>query len=73
VTPEQTGYQQRAFNLGSDARLKGRSATTSPYLPGTAQNVAWRAGWLDVENHWGEKAFWNVRPLPAIRDCVSVN
>jgi len=43
---------QRAFNLGSDARLDGLLLNDCPFPPGGTPWSYWRAGWEDVETHW---------------------
>ena len=56
----------RAFNLGSDARIAGLPLTACPY-PSAVEAKAWRSGFHDAEDHWGDKDWvrgrWHVRPL----------
>lgn len=58
---------RRAFNLGADARLAGRSLAANPYehLGERVEYRLWKRGWEDVAGHWGD---WNpeAKPLPAV-------
>lgn len=62
----------KAFNVGSDARLKGLSLSDNPYLPGSPQSVSWKAGWKDADKHWGTRARGPIKALPQVHD-YSVN
>ena len=55
---------ERAFNLGSDARLAGISKRDCPFdrLKQELERRAWRAGWLDVNNCWPR----DKKPLPIL-------
>lgn len=52
-----TSRNARAFNRGSDARIKGRSRDENPYdftlFPDEHRN--WRLGWDDVEKFYPNK------------------
>jgi hypothetical protein len=52
--PESREPLRLAFNLGCDARLSGLPLDHSPYCGGTDLARYWRAGWFDVDVHWGE-------------------
>lgn len=56
------------FNQGSDARLRGEPEGACPYAAGTWAS-AWRRGWRDVDEHWGElvRGRWPFRPLPEVK------
>lgn len=58
---------RRAFNLGCDARIAGRSQLTCPYFCLTWERRLWLAGWDDVDKFWGHEAKrWQVEPLPVV-------
>lgn len=54
----------RAFNMGSDARIFGDSLQDNPFVE-TDEFLfkAWRRGWLDVHSHYGKDAKWPVAPI----------
>lgn len=56
----------RAFNLGSDARIRGDSLWDDPYAGGILTQF-WRQGWHDVDQHWGAWAKGPVMVLPEVR------
>lgn len=61
----------RAFNRGSDARLRGEPMTANPYPSTTAisEHAYWRMGWQSVDQEWGSRSrpgrYW-IRPLPLV-------
>lgn len=59
---------RHAFNVGSDARLRGASQSDNPY-PWAEMDLrcAWRRGWHDVHVNWGLEALWPIRELVAVR------
>lgn len=62
----------RAFNVGCDARLRGRLPTAIPYRRYSILAFYWGRGWEDVHRHWGEASRVPVRPLPAIEQGTTV-
>lgn len=64
-----------AFNAGSDARVKGWAVDTNPFdaVQQRSRYRAWKAGWWDVNEHYGEwvEGRWPVRPLKAVQGEVS--
>ena len=58
-----------AFNLGSDARLRGVSPTRNPFFGvNEYQALHWEMGWTHCNRFWGIDAKWPVRGLPQVRD-----
>ena len=59
-----------AFSKGSDARIAGLPLVACPF-PSSAAARAWRSGYKDVQNHWGDPQWvrgrWPVMALPRIR------
>lgn len=56
----------RAFNEGSDARLKG-IPLREQQLTGLLQfDRYWRMGWHHVDLSWGSGARWSVKALPEV-------
>ncbi len=60
------GMLARAFNRGSDARLRGEPAHANPYPEGEPPHLLWRQGWQDVDLYWGADARWPVTPLAPV-------
>lgn len=60
------GNVDKAFNLGSDARVEGLYVTSNPYYPGSAEHIYWIRGWEDVNKHWGQWAKWPIRRLSSL-------
>lgn len=58
----------RAFNLGSDARIKGKPPQANPF-EGYNSTLAywWRQGWYDAERYWGRENR-AARQLPPVRE-----
>lgn len=56
----------KAFNEGSDARIRGRLVIDNPYGGDVELGNQWRAGWWDVEKYWGAWAKKPVAPLPKV-------
>lgn len=54
-----------AFNLGSDARLAGKSVMDNPFICTDFAN-SWVTGWRHVNTSWGKDAKWKIRPLPPV-------
>lgn len=52
----------RAFNLGCDARLAGRSRYSNPYSNDFLV-CEWTRGWDHVDTYWGVDAPWPVLKL----------
>ena len=60
------GNVDLAFNLGSDARIDGRTVLANPFKPGTVEGLYWQKGWEDVNRHWGKWASWPIKRLPSV-------
>jgi ribosome modulation factor len=60
--------RNRAFNLGSDSRLRGDPASANPYI-GKPERATWLAGWRDVHAFWASwvRARSGIKPLPPVR------
>lgn len=60
----------RAFNQGSDSRLRGEPMDANPYLKGFDANGHdhWRMGWRDVDAWYGRyvRGRWVFSPLPLV-------
>jgi len=69
----ETDFYTEAFNRGSDDRVKGKSLSDNPYLPGTPQGRTWRRGWCDVDRWWGSNATHRTRALPSVYGFASRN
>lgn len=69
MTKQESAERQQwfasAFNLGSDARIAGKSLACNPIAGDAA--VYWVLGWKDVDHHWGEDARWVTKSLPEVR------
>lgn len=53
----QASRNARAFNRGSDARIKGHSLDANPY-DGTLdydEHACWRKGWKDVDKNYPKR------------------
>lgn len=59
------------FNLGSDARISGKSRDAYPdERPDHWSSLFWKQGWDDVDTHWGDlsrKLGLPVAPLPEVK------
>ena len=51
---QQAAIYAAAFNLGADARIAGDARSNCP-LDCVEDRSAWRKGWNDVDQHWGEQ------------------
>jgi hypothetical protein len=62
------GADALAFNLGSDARLEGKSPQANPYQVGASEFWNWERGWCHVDTQWGVGVGerWKVKPLPFV-------
>lgn len=60
----------QAFNLGSDARLRGSPLSCCPYRVKSSAWYYWRLGWYHTERYWGYdvRDRWRYRQLPAVID-----
>lgn len=52
-----TGKHRRAFELGREARKKGKSLADNPYMLSKfiAHSAWWEKGWLEVSTTNGER------------------
>jgi hypothetical protein len=73
----------RAFNEGSDCRLRGGHIRDNPYLKEGKYSPLWeewRHGYFDVERFWGKGALnknrsaykWPVKPLPEVNPLLNI-
>jgi ribosome modulation factor len=60
--------KMRAFNMGSDARLAGKSMDRNPYVERSHSWKYWNMGWRDVNKNWGAWAKWPVKNLPEVEE-----
>lgn len=56
----------RAFNHGSDARIRG-DARKTPYPYDSPEAIHWRKGWDHVDLYWGVDSVGPVPQLPKAR------
>lgn len=67
--PESRELLRLAFNLGCDARIAGLPLGHNPYCGGTDLARCWRAGWFDVDAHWGEARTGAARLPQVLGSC----
>lgn len=62
-----------AFNAGADARFHCYPVTANPYSRDAEKGLAtsWKAGWDDLDQHWGELARWPVALLLGVWEDVA--
>ena len=62
--------RNRAFNVGCEARLAGKSIMSNPYDSGGTEYLYWAMGWRDVHHHWGQ---WNKNApkLPKVERALA--
>lgn len=69
IDPHKQLMSARAFNMGSDARIRGASRKANPFHhceEGT-EYFAWRDGWNDADLFWGKWAE-HYRMLPLVME-----
>ena len=55
-----------AFNVGSDARLRGVHLDDNPFPKDDPHHEGWRRGWLDCHSVFGRDAMWPTQDLPRV-------
>jgi hypothetical protein len=62
---------RRAFNAGSDARIRGLPVTANPFTAtgGHGLHEQWRFGWAHVDREWGRDAKWPVPQLMPVEEA----